>query len=168
MSDSEREELLNQIDFSRVNEDTISICKENKLIPQKLITEASLSLCVKLRRQLDEARSRLRVTEHELSKTRVASGLSSKTKKKKNNVRFDLNFFSFSAYRPRQYETTSRITPSRSRLAYTSAYEPAITTSAYTYLKYDGETDLDSILPSRYLATSALGRYGGSYYNYRY
>lgn len=98
MSDSEREELLNQIDFSRVNEDTISICKENKLIPQKLITEASLSLCVKLRRQLDEARSRLRVAEHELSKTRVASGLSSKTKtttttkKKKNNVRFDFLF----------------------------------------------------------------------------
>jgi len=148
LSDSEREELLNQIDFSRVNEDTISICKENKLIPQKLITEASLSLCVKLRRQLDEARNRLRVVEHELSKTRVASGLST--------------------YRPRQYETTSRITPSRSRLTYTSAYEPAITTSAYTYLKYDGETDLDSILPSRYLATSALGRYGGSYYNYRY
>ncbi len=70
MSSSEREELLNQIDFSRVNEETIATCKSNKLIPQQLITEAALSLCAKLKSQLDETQTRLHLAENELIKYR--------------------------------------------------------------------------------------------------
>ncbi len=70
MSSSEREELLNQIDFSRVSEETIAACKSNKLIPQQLITDAALSLCAKLRSQLEETQTRLRFVETELAKTR--------------------------------------------------------------------------------------------------
>lgn len=69
-SDQEREELLGQIDFSRVNEETIAACKSNKLIPQQLITDAALSLCAKLRGELDEAQARLRLAEGELAKSR--------------------------------------------------------------------------------------------------
>ena len=70
MSDREREELLDQIDFSRVSEDTIAACKSNKLIPQQLITDAALSLCAKLRGELEEAQARLRLAEGELAKSR--------------------------------------------------------------------------------------------------
>ena len=78
LSEQEREELINQIDFSRVSEETITACKTNQLIPQKVITEAALALCVKLRRELDEAKSRLRLAEHELGKTRTTYTSSSR------------------------------------------------------------------------------------------
>jgi hypothetical protein len=70
LSSSEREELLGQIDFSRVSEETIAACKNNKLIPQQLITDAALSLCTKLRSQLEETQTRLRLAEIELAKIR--------------------------------------------------------------------------------------------------
>lgn len=73
LSSSEREELLSQVDFSRVNEETIAACKTNKLIPQQLITDAALALCAKLRKQLDETRHRLQLIEGgDLSKSRPA------------------------------------------------------------------------------------------------
>jgi hypothetical protein len=70
LSSNEREELLSQIDFSRVSEETISACKSNKLIPQQLITDAALTLCAKLRSQLEETQTRLRLAESELAKSR--------------------------------------------------------------------------------------------------
>jgi hypothetical protein len=70
LSSSEREELLDQIDFSRVSEETIAACKNNKLIPQQLIADAALSLCTKLRSQLEETQTRLRLAETELAKAR--------------------------------------------------------------------------------------------------
>lgn len=70
MSSDEREELLDQIDFSRVNEETIAACRTNQLIPQQLITDAALALCTKLRSELDETRARLRTAENELAKSR--------------------------------------------------------------------------------------------------
>ena len=70
MSSEEREALLNQIDFSRVNEETIAACKDNKLIPQQLITDAALALCVKLRNQLEETQARLRLAENDVGKSR--------------------------------------------------------------------------------------------------
>jgi len=78
LSSNEREELLSQIDFSRVSEETIAACKSNKLIPQQLITDAALSLCTKLRSQLEETRARLRLAESELSKSRPSYSSSSK------------------------------------------------------------------------------------------
>ena len=68
MSSAEREELLSQIDFSRVNEETIAACKTNKLIPQQLITDAALILCCKLRKQLQDTQNRLQPVEKEPSK----------------------------------------------------------------------------------------------------
>ena len=79
MSNAEREELLNQIDFSRVTEETIAACKNNQLIPQQVITEAALSLCAKLRNQLEETQTRLRSAEHELARTRPSYTISSMT-----------------------------------------------------------------------------------------
>jgi hypothetical protein len=70
LSSNEREELLSQIDFSRVSEETIATCRSNKLIPQQLITDAALTLCTKLRSQLEETRTRLRLVENELAKSR--------------------------------------------------------------------------------------------------
>jgi hypothetical protein len=70
LSSTERDELLNQIDFSRVNEETIAACKDNKLIPQQVITEAALALCAKLRNQLEEAQARLRLVENDVGKSR--------------------------------------------------------------------------------------------------
>ncbi len=70
MSSTEREELLSQVDFSRVNEETIAACKTNKLIPQQLITDAALTLCVKLRKQLEETQNRLQLIENGVNKSR--------------------------------------------------------------------------------------------------
>ena len=78
-SDDEREQLLSQIDFSRVSEETIMACKNNKFMPQQLITDTALALCVKLRNELDETRNRLRVAESELNRARP--GLASTTGK---------------------------------------------------------------------------------------
>ena len=76
-SDDEREQLLSQIEFSRVSEETIMACKNNKFMPQQLITDTALALCVKLRNELDETRNRLRVVESELNRARP--GLASTT-----------------------------------------------------------------------------------------
>jgi hypothetical protein len=73
----EREQLLNQIDFSRVNEQTIGACKSNRLIPQALIIDAALALCVQLRHQLNETNARLRCFETRPAKSRSTSGRSS-------------------------------------------------------------------------------------------
>lgn len=78
LSSQEREELLSQIDFSRVNEETITACRTNQLIPQQLITDAALALCTKLRSQLDETRARLRMVESELVRSRPSYSSSSK------------------------------------------------------------------------------------------
>ncbi|CAF1509909.1 unnamed protein product, partial [Didymodactylos carnosus] len=69
LNSSERESLLSQIDFSKITEETINHCKNNELIPQKLITDAALSLCSKLRKELNEAKDRLRLIENDVMKT---------------------------------------------------------------------------------------------------
>jgi len=81
LSSSEREELLNQVDFSRVNEETIAACKTNKLIPQQLITDAALALCVKLRKQLEETRNRLNSIDNGLNKSRPINTTTSSSNK---------------------------------------------------------------------------------------
>jgi hypothetical protein len=169
MSEQEREELINQIDFSRVSEETITACKTNQLIPQKVITEAALALCIKLRRELDEAKNRLRLAEHELGKTRPAYTSTSRRlcflffDQCRSTVSFDL----YLATRTRQYESPTRLS-SRSRQTYVNNYDLPMTSSVYNYSRYDNDTDFDHILPSRYMSTSVIGRYGSSLYNYRY
>jgi hypothetical protein len=163
LSSQEREELLSQIDFSRVNEETISACKTNKLIPQQLIADAALALCAKLRSQLEETQARLRLAENELVKPRPTYTSSS--------MIYKLLIILFTSihslgYRTRHYESP-RI-PTRSRLTkYINNYDLPTTTSTYSYPKYDSDSDFDNILPSRYISSSLSSRYG-AYSTYRY
>jgi hypothetical protein len=46
--------LLSLIDFNKLNETTLELCKSSPLIPEKFIMEAALTLCVKLRNELKE------------------------------------------------------------------------------------------------------------------
>jgi len=71
LNETEREELLNQIDFSRVNEQTIAACKTNQLIPRQLIADAALALCVKLRKELEETQHRLTSIENRTLKPKI-------------------------------------------------------------------------------------------------
>lgn len=69
-------------------------------------------------------------------------------------------------YRTRNYDVSSRI-PTRTRTAYTSSYELPISTSIYS-TKYDSDSDIEHVLPSRYVgSTNLTGRYG-IYSSYRY
>ncbi|CAF4130493.1 unnamed protein product, partial [Rotaria magnacalcarata] len=146
LTSNEREELLSQIDFSRVSEETIAACKSNKLIPQQLITEAALALCTKLKNELEETRVRLRVAENELAKSRPT--------------------YTMSKYRTRYYESTLPVA-TRAHSKYINSYDLPLTNSTYSYSKYDDDNDFDSILPSRYLTSSLGGRYG-TYSIYRH
>ncbi|UJR38347.1 hypothetical protein I4U23_031017 [Adineta vaga] len=147
LSNTEREELLNQIDFSRVTEETIAACKNNQLIPQQVITEAALSLCAKLRNQLEETQTRLRSAESELARSRPS--------------------YTSSSYRTRHLDVSSRL-PTRTRTTYTNSYELPLSTSAYSSSKYDSDSDMEHVLPLRYLGvTNLVGRYG-NYSSYRY
>ncbi|CAF3853315.1 unnamed protein product [Rotaria sordida] len=150
LSNEEREELLSQVDFSRVNEETITACKSNKLIPQQLITDAALALCIKLRKQLEQTRNRLHLVESELSKSRLTYSSSSK-------------------FRSRNSDSSFRL-PSRSRATYTNTYDLPDSNLTYSYSKYNHEGDFDYILPSRYLSSSSSSRYGrcwGRFEQYR-
>ncbi|CAF4218950.1 unnamed protein product [Rotaria sp. Silwood2] len=142
----EREELLNQVNFSRINEETIVACKSNKLIPQQLITDATLALCVKLRKQLEQTRNRLHLVESELAKSRLTYTNSSKS-------------------RSRNFDSSFRL-PSRSRTTYTNTYDLPESNLTCSYSKYNHEGNFDYALPSKYLSSSS-SRYGSSY-NYRY
>ncbi len=162
LSDDEREELLNQIDFSRVSEETIAACKSNKLIPQQLITDAALSLCTKLRSQLEETQARLRLVELELGRSRP-----SYTSPSILYLTFLIILsilICYLGYRTRHYDSSSRL-PSRSRTTYTNISDLPISTSAYSYSKYDSDSDFDHILPSRYISATLSSRYG-IYSNY--
>ncbi len=55
--------LLGLIDFEKINEKTLKICQNSQSIPEKYICEAALSLCFKLREQLDEANIMLKSQE---------------------------------------------------------------------------------------------------------
>ncbi|CAF1245936.1 unnamed protein product [Rotaria sp. Silwood1] len=147
LSNAERDELLSQVDFSRVNEETIVACKSNKLIPQQLITDAALALCVKLRKQLEQTRNRLHIVESELAKSRMTYTSSSKFRSRNLNSSFRL--------------------PSRFRTTYTNTYDLPDSSLTYSYSKYNHEADFDYALPSRYLSSSSSSRYGSSY-TYRY
>ena len=42
------------IDFQKLNEKTLEECKNSRYVPQNIVTEAALSLCAKLRKELNE------------------------------------------------------------------------------------------------------------------
>jgi hypothetical protein len=163
LSNTEREELLSQIDFSRVNEETIATCKTNKLIPQQLITDAALALCIKLRKQLEETQNRLHSLENGSNKTRTNHTSSSSY----NLILFFIVTIYFSLeYRSRYFDSSFRL-PSRTRSTVTNSYDSPRSSSIYNHSKYDPEGDVDYLLPSRYLLSSSSGRYG-YYSTYRH
>jgi hypothetical protein len=162
LSSKEREELLSQIDFSRVNEETIAACRSNKLIPQQLITDAALTLCTKLRRQLEDTQARLRLAEDELVKARPIYSSPSIIS---NLLIILFIIIHYLGYRTRHYESPSRSLTTRSRAKYTNIYDLPMSSSAYSYSKYDSDSDFDHILPSRYLSAPLSGRYS-TYSNY--
>ena len=125
-----------------------------------MITDAALSLCAKLRGELEEAQSRLRLAESELAKSRPSYSSSSKIL----FLQSSSNLI-FQGYRSRHYDS-SRL-PTRSRPTYTTSYDLPISTSTYNYSKYDNDYDYDNILPSRYLSSALSSRYN-TYSNYYY
>jgi len=52
-----------QIEVMKINEKTLKICQNSQTLPEKFICEAALSLCFKLREQLDEANLMLKSQE---------------------------------------------------------------------------------------------------------
>ena len=52
-----QKELLDLIDFHKLNENTLELCKNSDFIPPQYVTEAALALCAKLRKELDEYKS---------------------------------------------------------------------------------------------------------------
>ncbi len=165
MSSTEREELLSQVDFSRVNEETIAACKSNKLIPQQLITDAALALCVKLRKQLEDTQNRLHLIEIQSGKSRSTYPSSSSI------ISFFLSeeFISifYLEYRSNILNSSFR-SPPRSRTTYTNPYDTLRSYSILNSSKYDQENDLDYILPSRYVSSALNSRYGSYSSPYRY
>jgi hypothetical protein len=121
-----------------------------------------LTLCVKLRKQLEETRNRLRLIESQSTKPPPSYTNSSSMP----NNPFYLNNLFYLEYRSRQVDSSNRL-PTRSRSFYTNTYNSPRRSSVYTYSKYDHEDDLDYILPSRYLSLISNNRYG-SYSTYRY
>ena len=55
LNEYEGEELLEQIDFSCVNDETINVFKDYRLIAPRMINEGALPLAVKRRHELDES-----------------------------------------------------------------------------------------------------------------
>jgi len=55
--------LLGLIDFQRINEKTLKLCQNSQFVPRQLVSEAALSLCFKLREELDEAKLKIKSFE---------------------------------------------------------------------------------------------------------
>jgi len=58
-----QKELLDLIDFSKLSESTLELCKESDHIPPQFVTQAALVLCTKLRKELDDAKTILKSYE---------------------------------------------------------------------------------------------------------
>lgn len=67
------------VDFQKLNEKTLDECKKSEFIPPKHITEAALSLCSKLRKELEEARLLIKSLESTKQPTRSLTSSSKHT-----------------------------------------------------------------------------------------
>ena len=56
MNTNDQKQLFSLIDLKKVDEKTLEKCKDSPFIPQSIVTEAALSLCSRLRKELAEAR----------------------------------------------------------------------------------------------------------------
>lgn len=67
-------------------------------------------------------------------------------------------------YRSRYYEPPLSYT---TRTKYLNSFDSPLTSSAYSYSKYDTDNDLNNALPTRYLTSSSSSRYS-LYSTYRH
>ena len=68
MEDSEKESLLNNVDFRRLSESALQNAYESQLVPDLFVTKAALALCAKLRHELETARDIIRTQQEELDR----------------------------------------------------------------------------------------------------
>ncbi len=54
---------MDLIDFRKLNESTLDLCKDSECIPAKYVTEAALALCAKLRKELDDQKTLVKSLE---------------------------------------------------------------------------------------------------------
>ncbi len=108
ISDDEKQKLMDMVDFERLSESTLQRAYEAELVPGSYITKAALSLCMKLRKDLEAAKSTIKSQEQELHKYGLGAKSSSSS------------FFS-RTYEPRPHDSHSAF--SRSGESVLQAYE---------------------------------------------
>lgn len=74
MDDKKKQELLETIDFGRLSESTLQRAYDSGLVPGAYVTKAALTLCAKLRSDLDTAKAIIRDQELRLERYGLAPG----------------------------------------------------------------------------------------------
>jgi hypothetical protein len=74
VDDKKKQELLETIDFSRLSESTLQRAYDSGLVPGAYVTKAALTLCAKLRSDLDAAKVIIRDQEIRLERYGLAPG----------------------------------------------------------------------------------------------
>ncbi|ELU17080.1 hypothetical protein CAPTEDRAFT_221817 [Capitella teleta] len=74
VDDKQKQELLETVDFSRLSECTLQCAYDSGLVPGAYVTKAALSLCTKLRSDLDAAKVIIRDQELRLERYGITLG----------------------------------------------------------------------------------------------
>lgn len=64
---------METVDFSRLSESTLQRAYDSQLVPGAYITKAALSLCAKLRAELDATRATVRAQDEQLARFGLGS-----------------------------------------------------------------------------------------------
>jgi hypothetical protein len=72
MDESERQSLLDSIDYNRLSETALQTALDSKLVPAAFVAKAALNLCSRLRNDLEAANALIRLQKAELE--RIVSG----------------------------------------------------------------------------------------------
>ena len=73
LDEDEKQKLLDLIDFDKLSEGALLKAYEADIFPANHVTKAALSLCSKLRSELDNAKEVIRTQEAELNKFGLGS-----------------------------------------------------------------------------------------------
>lgn len=93
--------LLSLIDFEKINEKTLKLCKNSPFIPAQNISEAALALCFKLRDELEDAKLTIKSYEikNNLAKTAekavYSASYASKYTKPSKSLKLKSHYISF-------------------------------------------------------------------------
>ena len=72
LNDNQRQELLDTIDFTLVGEATLKRAFETQVVPASFVAKGALSLCSKLKSELESAKNTVSKQEDELQRLRRA------------------------------------------------------------------------------------------------